>query len=391
MNKGVKQLSWSNQQLVDLVTAICGTALHATTVRSLAAFTVGLLGAESMTLHRIGAGMAGAYGGDPKHATKQIDRFLTKSKLPMDTAFQSLCDYLLGGQRQAMVAMDWTEFDHDDHSTLAIYLLTAHGRALPLLWETHQKSTIAEKRTAIELDLVRKFVGRVPQGCDIILMADRGFGYQELVEVLHEVGIDFVLRVRSNVFLTNSHGETRLTSDWLHPSGRARMLRGVAITRDQTEVEAFVAVKAKGMKEPWYLVTSLSGLTADSIVKLYGKRFSIEETFRDQKDDRFGLGLRATRIRSAGRRDRLLLICALAYLFIVQLGQAGEDAGLDRLLKVNTSKRRQLSLFNQGLRWLMLLQTLRADRKELLLEAFVRRLEQSDFAILVLQHIEEAK
>lgn len=387
MNAHPKQLSWSTQQVEELVHAVLGAAIHATTVRSIATFAVGLLGAESMTLHRIGAAQAGAYGGEPKHATKQIDRFLTKSSLSLSVSQEALGRYLLAGHTQAVVAMDWTEFDNDDHSTLAIYLLTAHGRALPLLWETHQKSTIADKRTAIELDCVRRLAAMVPEGCNIVLTADRGFGYQELVEVLHEVGLDFVLRVRNNVYLTDERGESRVTGDWLHPSGRARMLRGVSITRDKTEVEAFVAVKAKGMKEPWFLVSSLSGLTADAIVQLYGKRFSIEETFRDQKDDRFGLGLRATRIRSTGRRDRLLLICALAYLFIVQLGQAGEDAGLDRMLKVNTSSRRQLSLFNQGLRWLALLPTLRADRKESLLHAFLRRIEQSDFALLALDSI----
>lgn len=391
MNASPQQLSWSTLQLEELVEAVLGAAVHATSLRSIASFAVGLLGAESMTLHRIGVAQAGVYGGEPKHATKQLDRFLTKSSLSTVVAQRALCDYLLAGQTQAMVAMDWTEFDRDDHSTLAIYLLTEHGRALPLIWETHPKSTIADKRTSIEIDCVRRLAGVVPPECQVILMADRGFGYQELVDALHEIGIDFVLRVRNNVYLTDERGESRLTADWLHPSGRARMLRGVSITREQTAVEAFVAVKAKGMKEPWYLVTSLSGLSADAIVKLYGKRFSIEETFRDQKDDRFGLGLRATRIRSAQRRDRLLLICALAYLFIVQLGQAGEDAGLDRMLKVNTSTRRQLSLFNQGLRWLQLLPTLRPDRKEALLHAFRRRLEQSDFAQLVLVSIVEEK
>lgn len=389
---GISEVSvFSTAQLEAFVYAVCGEAHHAATVGSLAMFTVGLLAAESMTLHRIGAGVAGAYGSNPKHATKQVDRFLTKSSIVMDDAFQALADYLLADRDEALVALDWTEFDHDDHSTLAAYLLTSHGRALPLLWETHRKSTIANTRTDCELKLVRRLADLVPAGCKVVLMADRGFGYRELIEVLHEVGIDFVLRVKSNVYLTDSNGETRLTSGWLRANGNARMLRGVAITREQTAVEAFVAVKRKGMKEAWYLVTSLSGETADTIVKLYGKRFSIEETFRDQKDDRFGLGLRATRIRDASRRDRLLLICALAYLFIVQLGQAGEDAGLDRLLKVNTSKRRQLSLFNQGLRWLQLLPNLRADRKKLLLDAFRDRLQQADFALLMVQHILELK
>ena len=30
--------------------------------------------------------------------------------------------------------MDWTDFDHDDQSTLVLSLVTGHGRAAPLIW-----------------------------------------------------------------------------------------------------------------------------------------------------------------------------------------------------------------------------------------------------------------
>jgi hypothetical protein len=36
----------------------------------------------------------------------------------------------------------------------------------------------------------------------------------------------------------------------------------------------------------------------------YGKRFTIEETFRDTKNGHLGIGLSATHIRDEGRRDR---------------------------------------------------------------------------------------
>jgi hypothetical protein len=60
-----------------------------------------------------------------------------------------------------------------------------------------------------------------------------------------------------------------------------------------------VVARAKKMREAWHLATNLDKETASTIVKMYGRRFTIEETFRDQKDLRFGMGLRATHIRSA--------------------------------------------------------------------------------------------
>lgn len=93
-----------------------------------------------------------------------------------------------------------------------------------------------------------------------------------------------------------------------------------------------VVVHAKNMKEAWCLATSLSERKASEIVKLYGRRFTIEETFRDQKNFRFGMGLSATHIGTPARRDRLLLLAAIAQAL---LGAAGEACGLDRLMKTN--------------------------------------------------------
>ena len=48
------------------------------------------------------------------------------------------------------------------------------------------------------------------------------------------------------------------------------------------------------MQEAWCLATNRTDLDSNNIVKLYGRRFTIEETFRDQKDIHFGFGLSST-------------------------------------------------------------------------------------------------
>ena len=123
-----------------------------------------------------------------------------------------------------------------------------------------------------------------------------------------------------------------------------------------------MCVKAKGMKEPWCLATSHADKTAAEIIKHYGKRFTIEETFRDQKNLRFGMGLSDTRIGSPGRRDRILLVGAIVASLVTLLGAAGEALGLDRMLKANTVKKRTHSLLNQGLFYFQWLATLDEER-----------------------------
>jgi len=134
-------------------------------------------------------------------------------------------------------------------------------------------------------------------------------------------------------------------------AGRAKMIRPAYVTADRVAIPAVVVVHDKGMKEAWCLATSLNERNARDIVTLYGKRFTIEETFRDQKDLHFGLGLSATHIKSSLRRDRLLFLVAIAHELLTLLGAASEKSGLDRTLKVNTSKKRAHSLFRQGTYW----------------------------------------
>ena len=87
------------------------------------------------------------------------------------------------------------------------------------------------------------------------------------------------------------------------------------------------------MKEAWHLAASDATASAAQIVKLYAKRWTIEPGFRDTKDLRFGMGLSVLRIGDPQRRDRLLLLNALAILLLTLLGAAGESLGMDRSLE----------------------------------------------------------
>ena len=105
---------------------------------------------------------------------------------------------------------------------------------------------------------------------------------------------------------------------------------------------------------------------------MYGRRFTIEETFRDQKDNHFGLGLSATHISDERRRDRLLFLAAIAHTLLTLLGAASEETGLDRTLKVNTSSKRTHSLFRQGLHWFQAMPNMRQEWYDRLIVSFDR-------------------
>ena len=163
---------------------------------------------------------------------------------------------------------------------------------------------------------------------------------------------------------------TARPTEWIAKSGKAKMIKGARVTDDKTEVPAVVLVHDKRMKDAWCLATSRADLGAAEVAKLYGRRFTIEETFRDNKDVHFGMGLSATHIRSTDRRDRLLFLGAIAHALLTLLGAAGERCGLDRMLKVNTVKRRTLSLYKQGCFWYDAIPAMPDDRLVLLVTAY---------------------
>lgn len=66
----------------------------------------------------------------------------------------------------------------------------------------------------------------------------------------------------------------------LYATGRAVLLRNARCL-----LSAVVAVQQKGMKDAWFLASNLGEAAATHLIKLYGRRFTIEENFRDQKTE----------------------------------------------------------------------------------------------------------
>jgi hypothetical protein len=353
-----------------LVDGLFGEDLHAKRVLSVSLAVTGTLHAASLAIHAIGRGLAAASGRDPKHGTKQVDRLLSNGGLSIWDLFESWVRFVVGDRRQLIVALDWTEFDKDGQATICLYLITSHGRATPLVWKTVEKATLAGNRGKYEAEVLERLHQVLQPEVEITVLADRGFGDQALYAYLEMLGWDYIIRFRECIHVTDADGTTQAASAWVSASGRAKMIKNVRVTHDKAAVPAVVLVHDKRMKEAWCLATSRVDLGASDVAKLYGRRFTIEETFRDTKDVHFGMGLSATHIGSTGRRDRLLFLAAIAYALLVLLGAAGERCGLDRTLKASTVKRRTLSLYKQGCYWYEAIPAMREERFALLMNAY---------------------
>jgi hypothetical protein len=376
---------WTLDHTRSAMTDLFGEDVHLARVRSLANGVAGVLNASVVSIAAIGRAYAQLAHVESKSGVKQVDRLLSNDDFSLDEVMPLWVRQIVGTTASIVLAMDWTDFDDDDHTTLCAYLVTTHGRATPLAWRTVKKSKLKKRRTGYELDMVKRLHGWLPETVGVTLMADRAFGYAELYELLGLYGWDYVLRFRENILVTEPGGNGVAAKELVPAHGRVRKIVGATVTGKHNPVPAVVLVKRKGMKEAWCLATSLATADANEIVHTYSRRFTIEETFRDTKDITFGIGLRATHIRDADRRDRLLFLIAIAYTLLTLLGAASEASGLDRTLKTNTSPKRTMSLFNQGIYWYGGLATMREDWLQRLLSAYEQIVRAHSFLCEILK------
>ncbi len=339
----------SNVEIIEIkkvVDEVFGTNLHHKQTESIGYAALALLNSESLILHQLGEGLAKARGVEKKHATKQIDRLLSNKKLDVWSLSLQWAQYVIGDAQELMVALDWSAFADDKQSMLSLNVVSSKGLSIPLLWKSVENERIKHNRARYEDQLLSCLRTIVKPQVKVTVLADRGFSDHKFLRFLsEELMFDYIVRIKSNTTIITEKESLKAGSRL--EKGRIVTLKNVGVTLQNYKVSTFVATQDKGMKAPWYLVSNIVQ-PGSKLVQHYSKRWKIEPYFRDLKDGRFGYGLEQTHYRTAERRDRLMLIVVLCYRLLVILGQAGEQIGFDKKLKVNTVKKRTHSLFTQG-------------------------------------------
>lgn len=160
------------EEIRDFIAGLYGHDLHAKRGDALAGATLGVMASASLTVAVIGQALAQARGLVTKHAVKQMDRLMSNAGIDVWDSFARWVPHQVGGRRDILVAMDWTEYDRDGQATLVLSLVTGHGRAAPLLWLTVWKEELAAQRNAFEDACLARLKALVPLGCRVTILAD---------------------------------------------------------------------------------------------------------------------------------------------------------------------------------------------------------------------------
>src|SRR3954469_23812391 len=198
MIDGQKRGFMQFQDVRAFLDSILDEDIHTKRVDSLANATLGVMTGASLGVAIIGKSLAQARGLLPKHAIKQVDRLLSNRKLEAWDLFATWVPELVGSRTDLVVAMDWTDFDADGQATLALKLVTRHGRATPLIWLSVLKDELKDARNDYEDACLRRLAEVLPAGVRVTILADRGFADTKLFDFLGELGFGYVIRLKGN-------------------------------------------------------------------------------------------------------------------------------------------------------------------------------------------------
>jgi len=279
-----------------------------------------------------------------KHSIKRVYRFLKNRRVEVAEGARALIHLAAraaGGQ--LVVAVDWTDIRHYKVLCAAVPL---RGRSLPVLFAAYEKWKLFKSQNALEEGFFRLFVALLPKGTHVVIVADRGFARTDLARTLQEIGLSYVIRVNGKVTFVSDRHRGRLDHLRLRP-GHRRDLGFGHYRRSKPLWQRVLVYWGKGKKEPWFLATDLKWGWRH-LVGAFRQRMAIEELFRDEKNLRYGWGLRQTSLSEAARLERMLLVLAFAYLLLVLMGLVAGARFSQAHWSATTSPKKPTSAFVIG-------------------------------------------
>lgn len=325
---------------------------------NLALFVYGLLATWHVHLPKIA--LALPLPGNLKNSQQRLERFLSNPAVSAGDWYKGVARAVLARFAGCSLDLILDATDLGDRHPMLFVALRYRGRAFPLLWRmlpAEGCSAYTEQEA-----LVQQVVALLPAGVQVTLLADREYGSADLIGFCLQHGWHFVLRLKKNRWCRLPGGRAfQLQELPLHP-GTDWCQDG--ITLDDVPEAVFSLSCGWSQEHPddeaWYLLSDLAA--GRDILARYVGRFSIEEMFRDFKEQ--GFRLEKTRLRDTLRVARLVLCVCIAYVFALLLGETVEKQGLRRFIEC--SVKRQISLFQVGLRYLKRLTAQDQDWTELL-------------------------
>lgn len=283
-------------------------------------------------------------------ASKRLSRLLHNPRLAPDElalAHARSVAAQLPAAGAVRLSLDWTT---EGAQHLLIASLRVGRRAVPVYWRAYHDSELKRRMSCYQREFARHLFGEVLGGVErrrFVLTGDRWFADVDLLDLLDELGVSYVIRTKSSY-------KVRVEARWrvvgsLGWRGNQRRRAWGRVWYCEGDPRHLYLTQArardpKGRWGVWHLLSNRP-LSAVGASREYARRFTCEEGFRDGKRL---LGFAEARIKSVEAWARMFLLVALALLVLTKFGCAllerADREGLLRRVRSRRRGRSELSL-----------------------------------------------
>lgn len=358
------------ERIVARILRPCLTEIHAKRAAALTRTIAAVLRGGTVTLSAMALHLR--HGIALKHRLKSVDRLLGNLALQRVRAdlYRRLAQHWLKDINQWLIIVDWSDVTPDQRWQLLRASVVVEGRSITLYEEVHPRQKLGNPK--VQRVFLERLARLIPPGCRVIVMTDAGF-HAPWFKRIEERGWQFIGRIRGRNQLQLGESEPWVASrDWYHRAGTAARDLGVGryVRSNPVTVRAVLAKRprrgrhriniygkkrkghtslkcARAAREPWLLVSSMGRrhLSAATLISLYAQRMRIEQSFRDTKNVRVGLGLETARSRSGARFEMLLLLAHLASFVQRLIGESAKEHQLElQFMASRRTDRREISV-----------------------------------------------
>jgi hypothetical protein len=314
-----------------------------------------------------------------KHAIKRVDRLFGNISLQSQAChyYQDMAKWVIKKNTRPIIIIDWSGLTSCGKFHFLRASVPVGGRALSILDMAFPLSEYGSQKT--HKKFIKQLEEILPKGCCPIIVTDAGFRCPWF-KLIKSFGWDFVGRVR-HLTQYSVQGEWYPVKTLYSEScfKEKYLFNGLLAKNNSIACEFYIMKKVKknrirknlaGKKiqcsvskkhekrgnEPWLIVSSLSPIefTAKDIMNIYKKRMQIEESFRDLKNTKNGLGLRHLRSYILERLNVSLLLGAIAAWTLWILGMVGKQKQEHWSFQTNSIRDKNV-LSNFSIGWQMVM------------------------------------
>lgn len=360
-----------------IIQQLLSSTIHKTRIQSLIPVVKAIISSKQLRLTQLGRSLDTV--GKERAAIRRVDRLLANTYYQQQSIdfYKAMTTQVVANLGRPIILVDWTGIPNSrhtaksgEHSALRASLI-AEGRSITLYEEVHSKKK--ENNDRVHKAFLKTLKSILPAVCCPYIVTDAGFKNPWFRAVLN-LGWDYIGRARGTVHYDDGDGFKSIkrlfdiatqtptscgkfklskrksleTNFYLYKHklvGRHKLTREGKRDRHKDAEN-----HARGYREPWILISSLSGFSAvKRVIKIYKFRMTIEGSFRDHKSTQFGFGMNENVTLMAERYTVWLLLASLVSFIAWIVGYVAEQRKLHYDFQSNTYRhRRVLSFFYLG-------------------------------------------